>query len=71
VPSPDADGSSFEDCPVCCFSKTTQAQKGKTMDTELLSPVELLHIDFAFWDIISHRGFNAILMIIDAKTQNL
>jgi hypothetical protein len=46
----------------------TQVCKGKTVDTSKLQPSELFHIDFTFWDVLSHHGFNAVLMIIDAKT---
>jgi hypothetical protein len=49
----------------------TQARMGKTVDTALLCPAEIPYINFVFWDIVSHRGFNAILMIIYAKTQTL
>jgi hypothetical protein len=49
----------------------TQVRKGKTVDTSTLQPGELLHIDFAFWDVLSHRGFNAALMIIDTNTRFL
>jgi hypothetical protein len=49
----------------------TQTQKGKTVHAESLGLAELLHIDFALCDTVSHRGFHAILMIIDAKSRTL
>jgi hypothetical protein len=49
----------------------TREIKGKTYDTAALAPGALLHMDFAFWDVVSHRGFTAMLTIIDAKTRTL
>jgi hypothetical protein len=58
-------------CPIFALGKMTQVRKGKTMDTTDLRPGEVLHLDFAFWDIPSHRGFTAMLVAIDAKTRKL
>ena len=59
------------ECPICLMSKFSHPPKGKTINTEALHPGELLHIDFGFWDIPSHRGFTSMLLIIDAKTRML
>jgi hypothetical protein len=59
------------DCPIYSLGKLNQVRKGKTVDTPPLSPGDLLHIDFAFWYVTSHRGFTAILMVVDAKTRML
>jgi hypothetical protein len=56
------------DCPICHFVKMTQGMKANTVDASHLKPVELLHIYFAFWDVFSHHGLLALLMIIDSKT---
>jgi hypothetical protein len=42
------------DCPIFRFAKTTQANKGKTVNTSNPKPGELLHMDFVFWDVLSH-----------------
>jgi hypothetical protein len=59
------------ECPVCLMSKFSHPPKGKTTNTDMLRPGELLHIDFGFWDLTSHRGFTTMLLIIDAKTRML
>jgi hypothetical protein len=33
-----------------------------------MQPGELLHMDFSFWDILSHHNFTAVLAIVDATT---
>ncbi len=58
-------------CPICVKAKFSHPPKGHTVDTTHLRRGELLHIDFAFWDITSLRGFTSMLSIIDAKTRML
>jgi hypothetical protein len=58
-------------CHICLMSKFSHPPKGPTTNTDKLSPGQLLHIDFGFWDIVSHRGFSSMLLIIDAKTRML
>eukprot|EP00957_Ditylum_brightwellii_P004503 342286-Ditylum_brightwellii.AAC.1 len=41
------------------------------MDTSDLKPGNMLHMDITFFDIISCRGFNCSLTIIDAKSRAL
>jgi hypothetical protein len=53
------------------MGKLTRATKGKICDTSSLTPGSLLHMDFGFWDVPSHRGFMAVLVIIDAKTTHV
>jgi hypothetical protein len=53
-------------CPVYSLEKIPQFKKGKTVTTDRLKPGELLHMDFAFWNIVSRRGFTAVLTIVDA-----
>jgi hypothetical protein len=48
-----------------------QVRKWKTVDTSYLFPGELLHIDFAFWDLISRHGFSAMRVAIYANTCKL
>jgi hypothetical protein len=57
------------DCPFCSLGKLPQFRKGKTASTDTLKPGELLHIDFAFWDITSRCMFTSVLAIIEAKTR--
>jgi hypothetical protein len=52
-------------CPIFRFVKMTQAIKGKTANRSNLKSGELLHMDFAFWDVLSQ------LMIIYATTRML
>jgi hypothetical protein len=59
------------DCPVCSLGKVPQFCKGKTSSTDNLTPGELLHTDFAFWDITSRRMCTDVLTIIYAKTRML
>jgi hypothetical protein len=53
--------------------KTSTVSNGETASTDNLNlnPGELLHMDFAFWDIPSRRMFTAVLAIIDAETRML
>jgi hypothetical protein len=44
-------------CPICLMSKFSHPPKGKTTSTSHLSPGQLLHIDFGFWDITSRCFF--------------
>jgi hypothetical protein len=53
------------------MSKFSHPPTGKTLNTDHLHQGELLHLDFSFWDIRSHRGFTSTLLIIDAKTRML
>jgi hypothetical protein len=55
-------------CPICLMSKFSHPPKGQTISTDHFLPGQLLHIDFSFCGIISHRGFSSMLLIIDAKT---
>jgi hypothetical protein len=41
------------------------------MSTDHLSKGEYLHMDFAFWDVLSLWHFNSMLVIVDAKTRML
>jgi len=59
------------ECPICLMSKFAHPPKGKTLSTDHLTPGELLHIDYSFWDLPSIRGFTSMLLIIDAKTRML
>jgi hypothetical protein len=59
------------ECPVCVLANMMQSRKGKTIGTSHLQSGEVLYMDFAFWDVLSHRGFSAIFMIIDANTRVL
>jgi hypothetical protein len=54
------------DCPVCSLGKLSQFKKGKTVTMEHLKPGEVLHMDFAFWNMVSRRGFTTVLTIVDA-----
>ncbi len=58
-------------CPICLMSKFSHPPKGQTTSTNHLTPGQLLHLDFGFWDLTSHRGFSSMLLIIDAKTRML
>ncbi len=58
-------------CPVCIKAKFSHPPKGRTLDTSTLPRGALLHIDFAFWDVTSLRGFTSMLCIIDAQTRML
>ena len=45
--------------------------KGMTMNTDSLIPGELIHIDFFIMDVVSIRGFSAVLVVVDVKTRRL
>ena len=45
--------------------------KGTTFDTTNLQPVEFIHVDFAFYNITSIRGFNSMLTVVCANTRIL
>ena len=42
--------------------------KGTTVDTTNLQPVELIYMNFAFYNVTSIRGFTSMLTIVCAKT---
>jgi hypothetical protein len=57
-----------QQCPIFLMSKFSHPPKVPTTSTDNLSPGQLLQIDFGFWDLLSHRGFSSMLLIIDAET---
>ena len=48
----------------------TDVPKGITMKTNILSPGELIHIDFCFINVISICDLLCVLLIVDARTRN-
>jgi hypothetical protein len=58
-------------CPICIRAKFHHPPKGTTLPTSHLTHGEYLHMDFAFWNIPSLRGFTSMLVIIDASTRML
>jgi hypothetical protein len=60
-----------QQCPIFLMSKLSHPPKGKTSPMAHLLPRQLLHIEIGFCNIISHRGFSSMLIIIDAKTRML
>ena len=57
-------------CWICDAAAMTDIPKGITMNTSILQPGELIHIDFCFINVLSIRGFTCVLMIVDARTRN-
>ena len=47
----------------------TTINKGKTVDTSNLQPVELIYTDLAFYNITSIRGFTFMITVVCAKTR--
>ena len=41
--------------------------KGTTYDTNNLQPGELIHMDFALYNVNSIRGFTSVLTVVNAK----
>jgi hypothetical protein len=54
------------DCQVFSLGKLPQFKKGKTVMMGHLKSSELLHMDLAFWNTVSRRGFSTVLTLIDA-----
>ena len=46
----------------------TTFSKGKTVDTNNLQPGELIHMNFAFYNVTFVRGFTSVLTVLCAKT---
>ena len=57
-------------CWICSSAAMTDIPKGIVMNTSILCPGELIHIDFCFINVTSIRGFTCVLMIVDARTRN-
>ena len=57
-------------CWICSSAAMTDIPKGIVMNTSILRPGELIHIDFCFINVTSIRGFTCVLMIVDARTRN-
>ena len=53
---------------ICHIAKITKFPKGKTVDTTNLQPVEIIHINFAFYNVTSIRYFTSIITIVCANT---
>ena len=49
----------------------TTTKKGKTVNTSKLQPGELFHMDFAFYNVNSIRGFTSMLTLVCSKTRML
>ena len=49
--------------------KMTTFHKGKTFDTTNLQPVEIIFMDFAFYDVNSLLGFTSVITVICANTR--
>ena len=58
-------------CWICWKDSLSATPKGMTMNTDSLIPGELIYIDFFFVDVVSIRGFSAVLVVVDAKTRRL
>ena len=46
----------------------TTLPKGTTVDTKNLQPVELIHTQFAYYNVTSIQGFNSILNVVCENT---
>ena len=58
-------------CTICYTSKMTTINKGTTVNTINLQPGELMHMEFAFYNVTSIRGFTSMLTVVCAKTKML
>ena len=47
----------------------TTTPNGTTVGTTNIQPGELIHMDFAFYNVIFIRGFTFILTVVFAKTK--
>ena len=56
-------------CTICYTAKITNSPKGATVDRSNLKPGELIHIDFAFYNVTSICGFTSILTVFREKTR--
>ena len=56
-------------CTICYTAKITTINKGPTGDTSNLQPVEIVHIDFVFYNVTSIHGFTSILTVVCEKTK--
>ena len=55
-------------CTICYIAKMTTSPKRTTADTNNLQPGELIHIDFAFYNVTSIPGFTSISTVVCTKT---
>ena len=49
----------------------TTINKVKTVDTSNLQPRELIHMDFAFYNVNSIHGFTSIITVVYSRTRML
>ena len=59
------------DCWICPRGTLHNDPHGITLNTDHLTPGQLLHMDFYFLNEMSIRGFIAVLLILDAKTRKM
>ena len=58
-------------CTICYTVKMTTINKGKIVDTSNLQPGELVHMNFAFYNVNPINGFTSVLAVVCAKTRML
>ena len=49
----------------------TTFPKGKTVDTTNRQPGEIIHMNFAFYNVNSIRGFTSMITVVCSKTKML
>ena len=55
-------------CIICYTANMTTFPKVTTVDKNNLQPGELIHVDFAYYNVTSIRGFTSIITVVCAKT---
>ena len=58
-------------CTICYTERTKTINKGTTVDTSKIQPGELVHTDFAFYNVTSILVFTSMLTVVCAKTRML
>ena len=54
---------------ICYTSKMMTFPKGTTFEKTKLQPGELIHMEFAFYNVTSIRGFTSMIDVVCAKTR--
>eukprot|EP00956_Cyclotella_meneghiniana_P013461 scaffold19493_cov42-Cyclotella_meneghiniana.AAC.2 len=56
-------------CPICDAARMTKVPRVKLKDHSIVPIGVRYHVDYAFWNTESIRGFNATLIIVEATTR--
>eukprot|EP00956_Cyclotella_meneghiniana_P026795 scaffold58758_cov43-Cyclotella_meneghiniana.AAC.2 len=56
-------------CPICDAARMTKVPRAKIKDHTILPIGTRFHVDRAFWNVVSIRGFSSTLIIVEAATR--